>query len=229
MKKKEIGQIRKIWGDRLSCLVFLMSGACGILSMFALSENIRCSLAVSITAAAAAAVFFSFLYKRKKRTMLAGSAMFLAGFLCAAIVFRKVLFFQYEHLRECIGGVAQGEKDVTAAVVSFCLFAIFLLFILEVRQTNRWILCLVSNLLLLSAPFLGLRPGVPSVLLLGCFQMVFWGIHMPKKRSRESAEQQTDHRMGRSTGEISIQQGQNSWICGFLTDPMRQFLQCITL
>lgn len=161
--------------------------------------------------------------------MLAGSAMFLAGFLCAAIVFRKVLFFQYEHLRECIGGVAQGEKDVTAAVVSFCLFALFLLFILEVRQTNRWILCLVSNLLLLSAPFLGLRPGVPSVLLLGCFQMVFWGIHMPKKRSRESAEQQTDHRMGRSTGEISIQQGQNSWICGFLTDPMRQFLQCITL
>lgn len=122
--------------------------------------------------------------------MLAGSAMFLAGFLCAAIVFRKVLFPQYEHLRECIGGIAQGEKDVTAAVVSFSLFAIFLLFVLEVRQTNRWILCLVSNLLLLSAPFLGLRPGVPSVLLLGCFQLVFWGVHMPKKQTREEDEKQ---------------------------------------
>ncbi len=136
----------------------------------------------------AGAFLWACYYRTKKRRYFAAGTGILAA-LCMVYVF---CFFDTIKeqgtvlLRRLSGGAAGETADITVLALILGVILTLLFFMLELVIRNHWILYILTTVLLILTPLLGVRLTVFDLALLFLFQFSFWGFFRKESRDRGS-------------------------------------------
>lgn len=167
-------------------LLFLLSGIFGILLPFSSFSGITYSMlpVILVSGAFCAALWYTFFYKRK---------LFFRISLIALIIGIIVILFQWrtllEQIRHIINvayGTNTGSMSVTLTAVLIAAALSFVLFLLEFVLHSHVILFLLTIVMILGGPLIGLEINNISLILIVLFQITFFVINMTASSGKRS-------------------------------------------
>lgn len=169
-------------------LLFLLAGIYGILHLFqAVSDISFTGWSIYVTATCVCtALWYVLVYKKPFFWFLLLALLAGTGLILYAI--RDTFpdqFFQI--VRSIAGRNSEGVMPVTSAMMIVGIVISLLFFVMEIMLKCHFILYLVTTILLLGAPFLGVNTQITDVILLGVFQIAFWSMQLRgRKKGRMS-------------------------------------------
>lgn len=174
-------------GDRKAPLpfviyLFLTAGVFGILLFLKSLNGIEYQTGVVLPAAAVLCCVVWYSYAKHKKLFWVVLLVLIVGCCLAIFLLRNVLAAQTVYIVGCLLGVPGLEPmQVTETMLLLAAILAVLLFVMECLIKSHAALYVFTTVLLLSAPFFGIRTNMGIVLLLFLFQMAFWGIQIAGK------------------------------------------------
>lgn len=154
--------------------LFLTAGVFGILTLFQSLKGISFSEGIVYPAAALLCwgIWFTYYGSRRAYLVLVSGAVAVYGY--AVFRMEDVLREQIRYIAHCVtGGVSLEPIDVTEAALLLTELLTFFMAMSEFLIRSHTLLYLMTTLLLLLSPLLGIRVGAGTVFLLALFQVSF--------------------------------------------------------
>lgn len=155
-------------------LLFLTAGVFGILSLFESLKGISFSRGIVYPAAAllCLAIWYTYYGSRRAYLILVSGAVAVYGIVIFGM--EDVLREQIGYMANCVtGGMSLEPVDVTEAVLLLTELLTFFMAMSEFLIRSHTLLYLMTTLMLLMSPLLGIRVEAGTVLLLALFQISF--------------------------------------------------------
>lgn len=166
-------------------LLFLYTGIYGILFYFyEIPELIFQEWLVSLLAVLPGILLWMTYQKKKTWFPWVFGGMFILTLGWMAFSGNTCLM-QFQMIGKGLLGTVSQSVDVTEGMICLAFLLTYLIFLLEILLRSHWFMYVITTLLLLAGPLLGIYPGISSVLLLVVFQFAFWGIHSVRKLGRK--------------------------------------------
>lgn len=183
-------------------LLLLLTGIYGILFLFLPVEELSWNPWLVYPAAAVLAAGLWGLSLLKRRWPLRLAILLLLAVFGVPLFQGAGLRSQLMLIFRCVLGQGQaGGLEATDGMVFLGAAVSLLVFLLEHLCRTHWPLYLLTSLLVLVCPLLGIHCGLAGIFLLLAFQVVFWAVHglkraERKKRGAGSSSQSMTGKMG---------------------------------
>lgn len=157
-------------------LLFVLTAVCGVLLLLEAVEGTEVRLWAALPVSAVPAGLLWYVDQKKRGRFWACFGILV--FLCFLPAVVPELREQFQALLEVLQGAAQAqEQEITGAAVFLALAVSLAVFLLEIICRTHWPMYLLTTAALLLPAFLGMDPGILTVLLFFCFQTAFWGMN----------------------------------------------------
>lgn len=170
----------------ITSLLFLLSGIVGILLPFSSFNGITYSLfpVILVSGVFCAVLWYTFFYKRKLFFRIALIALLIC--IVIALFQWRTLSEQISHIVNVAYGTNTGTMSVTLTATLLAAALSFVLFLLEFVLHNHIILFLLTIVMVLGGPLIGLETNNISLILIVLFQITFFVINMTESSSKRS-------------------------------------------
>lgn len=161
----------------LVTLLLLTAGVFGILLFIRSLDGVEYQMKVVLPAAAFLCCAVWYCYAKHKKLFWVILLMLTAGCALSVILLWDVLTSQTTYIvNSLLGEPAFEPVQITETALLLAAILSVLLFVLECLIKSHAVLYVFTTMLLLIAPFFGIRANVETVFLLLLFQLAFWGI-----------------------------------------------------
>lgn len=166
-------------------LLLLLAAVCGLALLLHSVEGVYFQLwPVLLAAPGAGILLWRFRQRGKRKAMWLAFSALLAGSALSLLV--PAVQRQLQALSAALWSGEASGQEVTGAALALTVAAALAVFLLELILRTHWPLYALTTLGMLTAPFLGIDPGVPAVFLFFAFQTGFWAMHSQAARGKRA-------------------------------------------
>jgi len=157
-----------------AALLFMMAGIFGILAFFCSIDEISFPVGAVYAVAAVVCWLTWYTYYGTKRVFLVYVTVFLAGWGTAAVLLEDIIQVQIKYVIDCVvEGSERGVMPITETAILLAALLSFFMALIEFMMKSHELLYILTMVIMLLSPLLGIRAGVGAMLLLFLFQTAF--------------------------------------------------------